>query len=62
MEGDITTRKFRVGTRSSDLAKTQTYEVIDLIIKKCQENSINVTQDNFELFEIHNSVGDIDQK
>ena len=55
-------KKFIVGTRSSELAKVQTYEVIDLIIAAAEKQNIGITKDNFEIQEIHNSIGDTDQK
>ncbi|CAI2373724.1 unnamed protein product [Moneuplotes crassus] len=63
MEPSITSEsKFTVGTRSSDLAKVQTFEVIDMIIKAASEKGIELTRENFPIFEIKNSIGDQDQK
>ena len=62
METDWSSKKFIMGTRSSDLAKTQTYEVIDWLIEAANAKGINITKDNFEIYEIHHSLGDKDQQ
>ena len=62
MDTDWSSKKFVVGTRASDLAKTQTYEVIDLLIEAAKEKNIILSKDNFDVHEIHHSLGDKDQK
>jgi len=55
-------RKYTLGTRSSELAKVQTYEVIDLLLAAAEEKGIKLTKEHFPVFEIGNSIGDTDQK
>jgi porphobilinogen deaminase len=53
--------QFIVGTRASDLAKVQTYEVIDLLTIAAAKHGLNITKESFDVHEIKNSIGDTDQ-